>query len=129
MKTLIAIIVMSVAVGCAEDKPHREARHAVEDYRAGDFRAAQEKLEKISQETNEDFVLNNCRLGSTALGSYDLDEAEAAFLRAYASVAGASPLLPADPLQRASLLDLFLIEKALYELRYELNTRPEWVRA
>jgi maltose alpha-D-glucosyltransferase / alpha-amylase len=52
----------------------------------------------------------------------------AAFLRAYASVAGSAAFVLADPVQRASLLDLFLIEKALYELRYELNTRPEWVR-
>jgi maltose alpha-D-glucosyltransferase/alpha-amylase len=52
----------------------------------------------------------------------------AAFLHAYASVAGSARFVPADPVQRASLLDLFLIEKALYELRYELNTRPEWVR-
>jgi maltose alpha-D-glucosyltransferase/alpha-amylase len=52
----------------------------------------------------------------------------AAFLRGYASAAGSAPFVLADPVQRASLLDLFLIEKALYELRYELNTRPEWVR-
>jgi hypothetical protein len=83
LKTLIAIIVLSLIAGCAEDKQHKEARHAVEDYRAGDFRAAEDKLEKLSQTTNEDFVLNNCRLGSTALSAYDLDESEAAFLRAY----------------------------------------------
>lgn len=83
MRTLLAIIVLSLVVGCAEDQRHREARHAVEDYRVGNFGAAQDKLEKLSKETNEDFVLNNCRLGSTALGAYDLDEAEAAFLRAY----------------------------------------------
>src|SRR5438046_299363 len=70
-------------VGCAEDKRHREAHRAVDAYRAGDFRAAQRKLDKLSQETNEDFVLNNCRLGSTALVAKDLDDAEAAFLRAY----------------------------------------------
>jgi maltose alpha-D-glucosyltransferase/alpha-amylase len=52
----------------------------------------------------------------------------AAFLRAYASIAGSPPFIPADPVQRASLLDLFLIDKALYELRYELSTRPDWVR-
>jgi maltose alpha-D-glucosyltransferase/alpha-amylase len=27
------------------------------------------------------------------------------------------------------LLDLFLVEKALYELRYELDNRPDWVGA
>jgi maltose alpha-D-glucosyltransferase/alpha-amylase len=52
----------------------------------------------------------------------------AAFLRAYGAVPGSLALLPTDPVQRALLLDLFLIEKALYELRYEVNTRPEWVR-
>jgi maltose alpha-D-glucosyltransferase/alpha-amylase len=52
----------------------------------------------------------------------------ATFLRAYMTVAGSAPFVPTDPVQRASVLDLFLIEKALYELRYELNTRPEWVR-
>jgi predicted trehalose synthase len=25
------------------------------------------------------------------------------------------------------LLDAYLLEKALYELRYELNSRPDWV--
>ena len=26
------------------------------------------------------------------------------------------------------LLDVYLLEKALYELGYELNNRPDWVR-
>jgi maltose alpha-D-glucosyltransferase/alpha-amylase len=52
----------------------------------------------------------------------------ASFLKGYLDVPGAASLLPADPVQRASLLDLFLVDKALYELNYELNNRPEWVR-
>ena len=28
----------------------------------------------------------------------------------------------------ANLLDVFLLEKALYEVAYELNNRPDWVR-
>jgi predicted trehalose synthase len=52
----------------------------------------------------------------------------AAFLRGYLAAAGAAPFLPEDPVQRASLLNLFLIDKALYELKYELNNRPDWVR-
>ena len=35
------------------------------------------------------------------------------------------------PGQRESsqlLLDVYLLEKALYELRYELNNRPDWAR-
>ncbi len=52
----------------------------------------------------------------------------AAFLRAYlATVAGAS-LLPDDPAGFAALLRAFTLDKALYELLYELNNRPAWVR-
>ena len=52
----------------------------------------------------------------------------AAFLKGYLAVAGGAPFVPADPAQRAALLDLFLLDKALYELNYELNNRPEWAR-
>jgi len=52
----------------------------------------------------------------------------AAFLKGYLGVPAAAALLPVDPVQRASLLDLFLLDKALYELNYELNNRPDWVR-
>jgi len=52
----------------------------------------------------------------------------AAFLRGYLGVTGVNTLIPLDPVQRARLLDLFLIDKALYELNYELNNRPDWVR-
>ena len=47
-----------------------------------------------------------------------------AFLSAYTgTLAGAAEAVPAD----AGLLRLFEIEKALYELRYELNNRNDWV--
>jgi maltose alpha-D-glucosyltransferase / alpha-amylase len=52
----------------------------------------------------------------------------AAFLKGYLTAAGSAPFVPADPEQRAALLDLFLLDKALYELNYELNNRPEWAR-
>src|SRR5438874_4914482 len=79
----LALLVSLICSGCAEDKAHRDADRAVEDYRHGNFRAAQKKLAKLSEQTNEDFVLNNCRLGSASLVDYNLDESEAAFLRAY----------------------------------------------
>jgi maltose alpha-D-glucosyltransferase/alpha-amylase len=52
----------------------------------------------------------------------------AAFLKGYLAAAGDAPFVPADRVQHGRLLDLFLVDKALYELNYELNTRPEWVR-
>ena len=36
--------------------------------------------------------------------------------------------MPTEPFQRDALLHLFMLDKALYELNYELNNRPDWVR-
>ena len=36
-------------------------------------------------------------------------------------------LLPAGEAAFARLLTVFELEKAVYELRYELNNRPEWI--
>jgi maltose alpha-D-glucosyltransferase/alpha-amylase len=49
------------------------------------------------------------------------------FLRAYLESGTKSSFLPAatDDIQR--LLHVHLLEKACYELRYELNNRPDWV--
>jgi trehalose synthase-fused probable maltokinase len=52
----------------------------------------------------------------------------AAFLKGYLAVAEGAPFLPVDAVQRAALLDLYLVDKALYELNYELHNRPDWVR-
>lgn len=49
-----------------------------------------------------------------------------AFLMSYRDHVGNCGLLPSDPRRAQQLLDLFLLEKALYELRYELNNRPDW---
>ncbi|MFP5309842.1 MAG: putative maltokinase, partial [Actinomycetes bacterium] len=52
---------------------------------------------------------------------------EAAFLHGYLTHAEGHGFLPDDPLHTAVLLDAFLLEKAVYELGYELNNRPTWV--
>jgi maltose alpha-D-glucosyltransferase / alpha-amylase len=52
----------------------------------------------------------------------------AAFLRAYRHSAGPTVILPPDEVVFQTLLDAFLLDKALYELAYELNNRPAWVR-
>jgi predicted trehalose synthase len=54
--------------------------------------------------------------------------ATAAFLRGYFGAAGNALFVPADDAARDKLLEMFVIEKALYELDYELNNRPDWVR-
>jgi maltose alpha-D-glucosyltransferase/alpha-amylase len=54
--------------------------------------------------------------------------ASASFLRAYFSTAAGALFVPAAESQRDALLQLFVLDKALYELNYELNNRPEWVQ-
>jgi maltose alpha-D-glucosyltransferase/alpha-amylase len=52
----------------------------------------------------------------------------AAFLKAYRTATKGAQLLPEDSAPLARLLDAYLMDKALYELSYELGSRPTWVR-
>ncbi|MCO6456618.1 MAG: maltose alpha-D-glucosyltransferase [Pirellulaceae bacterium] len=52
----------------------------------------------------------------------------AAFLEGYARQLGPTNLLPQDRDELKNLLDAHVLEKAVYELVYELNNRPDWVR-
>ncbi len=52
----------------------------------------------------------------------------ATFLKTYLDVSGNSNFIPQDREELALLLDLYLLDKAVYELGYELNNRPSWVR-
>ena len=49
------------------------------------------------------------------------------FLDAYRTVMQGSTLHPADPEAERALLDLFLIQKASYEVAYETAMRPNWI--
>jgi maltose alpha-D-glucosyltransferase/alpha-amylase len=49
-----------------------------------------------------------------------------AYLRSYLEAVGPATILPQDDGQLRVLLETFLLEKALSELRYELNNRPQW---
>ena len=52
----------------------------------------------------------------------------ASFLSGYLSVAAGATFLPSSREQLRTLLDAFMLEKALYEIRYELNNRPDWLQ-
>ena len=53
--------------------------------------------------------------------------ASIAFLQAYLATAASAPFLPGGRAELKLLLDAFVLEKAIYELAYELNNRPGWV--
>ncbi len=51
-----------------------------------------------------------------------------AYLRGYDRATEGCPSRPEDDEHMQALLDLFIIEKATYEVRYEVANRPTWVR-
>jgi maltose alpha-D-glucosyltransferase/alpha-amylase len=50
----------------------------------------------------------------------------AAYWEAYRETMNNAPLWPADDQQTLRLLDRFVVDKALYEIEYELTNRPNW---
>jgi len=54
-------------------------------------------------------------------------EVTATFLRAYVAATEGTSLFPRDADDFEMLLRAFIVDKALYELAYELNNRPDWV--
>ncbi|HMJ41757.1 MAG TPA: maltose alpha-D-glucosyltransferase [Pseudolabrys sp.] len=55
------------------------------------------------------------------------DRLTAAYWESYQATLGDAPLWPTDEVQLRQLLDLFLLEKAFYEVEYEITNRPSWV--
>jgi maltose alpha-D-glucosyltransferase/alpha-amylase len=53
--------------------------------------------------------------------------ARTAFLRGYRTTAGQAAFSPRSQEEFNILLDVHMLDKALYELTYELNNRPDWV--
>jgi maltose alpha-D-glucosyltransferase/alpha-amylase len=75
-----------------------------------------------------DYLLRHAaRNGSTPYRAADLDLLEATFLDAYRAVARGHAWWPADATKADALLAVYKLDKAVYELAYELAHRPDWV--
>jgi len=51
----------------------------------------------------------------------------ATFLKSYLELMADTPILPPSRESMQVLLDAYLLDKAIYEVNYELNNRPDWV--
>jgi maltose alpha-D-glucosyltransferase/alpha-amylase len=55
------------------------------------------------------------------------EETGKAFLNSYRAAIAGCEACPADAAQAERLVDFFVLDKAIYELRYEMDNRPEWL--
>lgn len=84
--SLLALLIVCASMpslGCASRKAEREAQRGVSAYFAGRPELAVEILQPLAQEPDRNYVLNNLRLGQSALAAGDLVTAENAYYRAY----------------------------------------------
>jgi predicted trehalose synthase len=75
-----------------------------------------------------DYLLRHvAKLTGRPYDTADLERLEACYLAAYREVAAGQPWWPADRETADALLAVFKLDKAIYELAYELNNRPDWI--
>lgn len=72
----------------------------------------------------DDFMLRNAL---RAWGGAWMEATRNAFVDGYRSVVTDPGLAPSDPADFHAVLTAFELEKAIYELGYELNSRPDWL--
>lgn len=75
---------------------------------------------------NEDYT-DTQRQELTNWGEWWFRQIRGAFLNGYMSVAEGADFVPDQHDKREDLLDFFVLEKAIYEVAYELNSRPKWL--
>ena len=73
------------------------------------------------------YVASAAEIAGVAQSAEWEQRARSAFLDAYLSVAEPAGFLPSSPDGITQLLAVFELEKAVYELRYEIAHRPDWV--
>jgi maltose alpha-D-glucosyltransferase/alpha-amylase len=80
----------------------------------------------VAGEGGEEHSIDRARL--TGWAQFWQDSATSQFLSSYREGIAANPDLLPPPSEAQILLDAYLLVKALYELLYELDNRPSWVR-
>ena len=101
-------------------RKHSPLRDVAGMLRSFDY-AAQVALQQVCADRPEDLAQLQCSVNDWRRRSVER------FLLAYRRAARGSSFYPPDAAHAAALVRLFVIEKALYEVRYELDSRPDWV--
>jgi trehalose synthase-fused probable maltokinase len=99
------------------------------DFEGEPARSLRERHAKGSPLRDVAGLLRSFSYASTVAGRAGSDietRARELFLGGYLEIAEGSGILPPSP-QLERLIGIFELEKAVYELRYELNHRPDWV--
>lgn len=90
------------------------------------FHYAARTASNLAKEREKDSPKSDTSVDS--LASRWCDMASREFLRSYRSTAGDAKFLPSSDADFQALLRVYLLEKAIYELGYELNNRPAWLQ-
>ena len=77
------VLLLLTTIACNPTGRNPEVNRALTDFSFGQYDLAAQSLRPQAANTNENYVLNNVRLGSALLADYNLDAAEAAFYKAY----------------------------------------------
>ena len=126
LRTKSDLVILDFEGEPARPLAERRAKHSPLKDVAGMLRsfsyAAFVALTKYTSRRPEDYAQLEswARLWETAVS----DE----FLRAYTAATGDSPIVPTGCAAFDRLLGIYRLDKALYELVYELNNRPAWIR-
>jgi maltose alpha-D-glucosyltransferase/alpha-amylase len=102
----------------AKGSPLRDVAGMLRSFDYAAATAAREVAQRFSE-------AEAARVAQAALGWRSL--ASDAFMGAYESALTGSPVWIEDEAAGGSLLRLHLLAKALYEINYEANNRPDWI--
>lgn len=94
---------------------------------AGMLRSFHYAVRTSLRQRDEGSLRSNTEAPLLEWGRYWRRCVSAEFLTAYLACARAGTFLPSEPDALDTLLRAFLLEKAAYEIIYELKNRPEWV--
>ena len=104
----------------------RRAKHCVLRDVAGMLRSFSYAAATAERTLPKDFTAEQREGARAKLAAWQA-RASTAFLDTYIATSQGISSLPADRPQAERLLRFFLLEKALYEITYEMANRPDWV--